>query len=131
MTDTHVLVVDDQANVRQLLLDALEQLEVPSESAANGLVALQRIQDAPPKAIILDLMMPEMDGFSLITRLQGDRRLRHIPIIVMSAAFAGDPDRYYFLPGVVAVMNKTDFSISTFRELLLKAGIVTGIQSAV
>jgi CheY-like chemotaxis protein len=119
----YVLVVDDSPDVQQLVLDVLETYGISGQTADDGQEALSMIAESRPMAIILDLMMPVMDGFTTLTRLQTDPKNRNIPIILLSALVGTDPSLYK-LPGVVGVMQKGDFSIEGFRYLLAQAGVM-------
>jgi DNA-binding response OmpR family regulator len=81
MTKT-VLVVDDKAGVRQLITDYLSEQGFRIVTAANGRDALYAARHEAPDAILLDLMMPEMDGFQF---LQAYRRERSVPVIILTA----------------------------------------------
>ncbi|MGH2442823.1 MAG: response regulator, partial [Chloroflexota bacterium] len=83
--DMPVLVVEDDPAVREMLRRTMENAGWPVVEAANGREGLDRVRETRPQAIILDLMMPEMDGFTFVDELQKDRRQRSIPIIVVTA----------------------------------------------
>jgi CheY-like chemotaxis protein len=117
----YVLVVDDNPEVHLLLQDILEMAGVKSQKAYNGEQALKIVAENPPAAIILDLMMPVMDGFNTLAHLQGSRSSRKIPVILLSA-IADYDHRMQSLPGVVGVMCKARFSIENLLTLLVKAG---------
>ncbi len=119
----YVLVVDDSPDVQQLVLDVLSTYGITGQKAGDGQEALDIIAEDQPLAIVLDLMMPIMDGFTTLTHLQADPKKRHIPIILLSALVGTDPSLYR-LPGVVGVMQKGDFSIEGFRYLLAQAGVM-------
>lgn len=80
-----VLVVDDEQQNRMLLRDPLEAFGYRVEEAENGMQALQKIAMHPPDVILLDLMMPNMDGFEVCRRLKGDTKTAHIPILMVTA----------------------------------------------
>jgi DNA-binding response OmpR family regulator len=77
-----ILVVDDKANVRQLLNDYLTEQGFRVVVAANGRDALYAARHENPDAILLDIMMPEMDGYEF---LQHYRRERSVPVIIITA----------------------------------------------
>jgi DNA-binding response OmpR family regulator len=77
-----VLVVDDKANVRQLLHDYLTEQGFRVVTATNGREALYAARAEMPDAILLDIMMPEMDGYEF---LQEYRRERAVPVIIITA----------------------------------------------
>ncbi len=77
-----ILVVDDKANVRQLLDDYLTQQGFHVVTATNGREALYAARQENPDAILLDIMMPEMDGFQF---LEHYRREKSVPVIILTA----------------------------------------------
>jgi CheY-like chemotaxis protein len=83
-----ILIVDDDAGIRQLLLLFLEHKGYTAKTVANGLEALNQLQtDQPlPRLILLDLMMPVMDGATFRQTQLSDSRIAAIPVVVLSAA---------------------------------------------
>jgi len=116
------LVVDDVADNRALLRTALEGDGWTVEEAGNGLEALDRLEQRRPDAILLDLMMPEMDGIQLVERLRTSERNRSIPVLVVTAKDITPMDRQRLSGGVHAIMQKgaVDLSelVSQTRSLL-------------
>lgn len=123
MTDSYMLVVDDDSNVRTLITDALTLFGFQVRAVRSGDEALEIVRAAPPRGIILDLMMPQMNGFSVLAHLQRETSSRGIPVIVLSALIDQAP-HVARLPGVAGVMCKGDFSMDGFRKLLVKAGLL-------
>jgi DNA-binding response OmpR family regulator len=78
-----VLVVDDEATVRYLLTHVLAHAGYSVEVATDGMAALERIQAGPCDLVILDLMMPGLDGWGVLECLKG--RESHPPVLVVSA----------------------------------------------
>jgi hypothetical protein len=83
--DLPVLVVDDDVEVRQLLRRMLEPEGYAVVEADNGRVALERLRDGTPAVVLLDLMMPEMDGFDFVAEFRRHAAWRAIPIVVITA----------------------------------------------
>lgn len=81
-----VLVVDDNEMNRDLLARRLSRQQHVVVTAENGREALEKMQTQPFDLVLLDIMMPEMNGFQVLERLKADDTLRHIPVIVISAA---------------------------------------------
>ena len=79
-----VLVVDDDTEIRQLLCKMLSMMGYHPFEAVNGLDALDRVQEKIPDAMILDVMMPKMDGITLCKALRKDASTANIPIIMLS-----------------------------------------------
>ncbi len=80
-----VLVVDDDEANRTLLRDSLETHGYDIIEAENGEQALQKVEQRPPDVILLDVMMPRMDGFEVCRRLKKDPGTAHIPILMVTA----------------------------------------------
>jgi adenylate cyclase len=81
-----LLVVDDDEANRDMLARRLARLGYTVALAENGRVALDRIAAQPFDLVLLDIMMPELDGYGVLRRLKSDDALRHIPVIVLSAS---------------------------------------------
>jgi len=80
-----ILVVDDDPDILEALSEILEAEGFEIRRARNGKEALDRLEPDPPKLILLDLMMPVMDGWEFAQRLRTKTHLPRIPIIVLSA----------------------------------------------
>jgi GAF domain-containing protein/CheY-like chemotaxis protein len=80
-----ILVVDDDPDLRELLRRTLEREGYPVLEAADGRSALARIEERLPGLILLDLMMPHMNGFELLTELRARPEWRGIPMVVVTA----------------------------------------------
>jgi len=101
-----VLLVDDEDSTRQGLRVALEQDGWRVAEAANGKVALGQMVEAAPDAIILDLMMPEMDGFEFVDALRDHPDWRDVPVLVLTAKDLTDEERRRLNGGVERILQK-------------------------
>jgi two-component system, chemotaxis family, chemotaxis protein CheY len=81
-----VLVVDDDLDIRSVVDELLTYEGYQVKTAGNGRDALAILKGWRPRLIVLDLMMPIMDGWSFLAKQRLSRTLRHIPVIVMSAS---------------------------------------------
>jgi len=106
---TRVLVVEDDAIQRERMLGWLEGPQWTVREAENGRVALKRIQETKPDVILLDLMMPEMDGFAVVAALQKETGWQDIPVIVITARDLDVKDRERLNSGVQSVLVKERF----------------------
>jgi CheY-like chemotaxis protein len=86
------------------------------QQAANGREALERLQEGKPDLILLDLMMPEMDGFQLVATLQKEPAWRDIPVIVITALDLDPEDRARLNSGVETVLVKDAFQPAELVE---------------
>ncbi len=80
-----ILVIDDDFTNRTLLVTNLKEAGYHVEPAEDGQQALELLAAAPFDVVLLDLLMPGIDGFEVLTRMKADAGLRHIPVIVISA----------------------------------------------
>jgi CheY-like chemotaxis protein len=120
--DLPVLVVDDDPEIRQLLRRMLEPAGYTVEEAANGRMALERLAASPPGVILLDLMMPEMDGFELVAELRRHETWRAIPVVVITAKDLTRADQERLNGYVHAILQKGAYSrdelLAEVRELV-------------
>ncbi len=80
-----ILIVDDEPLNVDYLEQELEALGFVTESAADGVQALERVASTPPDLVLLDVMMPELDGISVLRTLKADPETRLIPVVLMTA----------------------------------------------
>ena len=116
-----ILVVDDEESIRSLLCQELGDAGYNVEEAANGKEALARIRANKPDLIILDVMMPEMNGFEVASILKNDPQTMDIPIIILS--IVQDKARGFRI-GVDRYLTKPIDSAELFAEVgtLLEQG---------
>jgi Response regulator containing CheY-like receiver, AAA-type ATPase, and DNA-binding domains len=81
-----VLIVDDEPFNVDYLQQELEDLGYQIITAFNGQEALDKIKSQQPDLVLLDLMMPVLDGFAVLSEMKADNVLRDIPVIIVSAA---------------------------------------------
>ena len=124
-----ILVVDDEPEIATLLRFVLEQDGHAVVSAVHGVDALDKLGVEPPdparalpNLIVLDIMMPVMDGYQLNMRLQSHPRTKEIPILVLTAKGQKMRDLFEMAPNVAAYVQKP-FDPKMLRELI--SGILT------
>jgi PAS domain S-box-containing protein len=118
------LVVEDDAPTRGVLRQMLEREGWSVQEAENGAAALERVAAGAPHLILLDLMMPEVDGFEFVERLRQHEAWRAIPVVVVTAMDLTQEDRQRLSGRVAQVLQKGD---RTGEELLREIGrLVTG-----
>jgi two-component system cell cycle response regulator DivK len=90
-----ILIVEDVEMNRDLLVQLLED-DYEVVEAVNGKQGLEKAEQEKPDLILLDISLPEMDGWEVTQKIQANAALKHIPIIAVTAhAMAGDEDRAY------------------------------------
>ena len=82
---TKVLVAEDETRIREVLVDILTDDGYEVAEAINGRIALEKVQEERPDIILLDVMMPELDGFQVLKQLSSDQATRSIPVIMVTA----------------------------------------------
>lgn len=117
-----VLVVDDDTDALTIVTSMLENNGYAVKTAVDGRAAMEIISHSKPSAIILDLMLPEMDGFEVAHRLQLNPRWRDIPVVLLTARDLSNEERAVLNFHNTHILQKGNFS----REDLL-----TEIQTAI
>src|SRR5215510_8251931 len=118
-----VLVVDDVPENRDLLVRRLQRLGINEiEQAANGVEALAAIERRNFDLVLLDIMMPELDGFGVLERLKANGRVNDLPIVVISALSEIEP--------VVRCveLGAEDFIFKPFNPTLLRARVLASLE---
>jgi len=105
-----VLLVEDDITTRQMMRRMLEKEGWTVEEAENGRIALERVARKPPLLILLDLMMPEMDGCQFVTEVRKQAAWRSIPIVVVTAKDLTPEDRRCLSGSVQQILEKGAYS---------------------
>jgi CheY-like chemotaxis protein len=106
-----VLVIEDDAATRDVMRRTLEKEGWLVAEAENGLVALDWLVEARPHLILLDLMMPEMDGFEFVAALRQEPDWRSIPVVVLTAKDVTEEDRLRLNSSVEKIIQKGGYSL--------------------
>ncbi len=109
-----ILVVDDDPNIRELLLQELTETGYQVRLASNGREAIRLVREERPDLVLLDVMMPEMNGFDVAAVLKNDPQTMDIPIVILS--IVQDRDRGFRL-GVDRYLTKPIDTDLLFREI--------------
>jgi adenylate cyclase len=117
-----ILIVDDEPINIDLLEQELEHLHYATVTAADGEQALERLANEPFDLVLLDIMMPKLDGYRALSRIKADPELRHIPVIMISALSE--------LDSVVRCieLGAEDHLPKPFEPVLLKARISASLE---
>ncbi|MCY1056514.1 response regulator [Nannocystis sp. SCPEA4] len=105
-----VLVVDDEPDIRELLRRLAERAQWSVREAANGREAIGALRTAIPDVVLLDLMMPEVDGFEVIQTMRAEPGWRDIPVIVITACELTASEAEFLHAGVHRVLRKGSYS---------------------
>ena len=117
-----ILIVDDEPFNVDFLEQELDDLGYQTLSAQDGLKALEIVRTGTIDLVLLDIMMPLMDGFEVLTKMKADEVLQHIPVIVISAM----SDMNSIVRGIE--LGAEDFLPKPFDEVLLQARIGSALE---
>jgi CheY-like chemotaxis protein len=124
-----VLVVEDDADTRDMLRRMLTKENWAVTEASNGRVALERVAESQPELILLDLMMPEMDGCAFLETLRHQDAWRSIPVVVVTAKDLTPEDRQRLNGYVEQILQKGAYSHEELLheiQLLIAACVRSG-----
>ncbi len=113
----NVLIVEDDADARKLMRRLFEKEGWTVAEAENGSVALAAIESSPPSLVLLDLMMPVMDGFEFIQQLRSRSTGRDIPVVVHTAKDLTNQDRQRLRGSVDNVLQKGGHTNEVVKEV--------------
>lgn len=119
LEDLSVLIVDDNQLNRMVLKKFMDRWNVASDSAENGKIALDKLRKESFDIVLLDLQMPEMDGYEMAKVMSGDQKLKSVPIIAISA------DTISNVYEKVIASGMDDFITKPFNPDELKSKIYT------
>lgn len=116
-----ILVVDDERSNLDVLTFILKN-QYSVQVAKSGAVALKRARDQKPDLILLDIMMPDMDGFEVLAELKAQDETRHIPVIFITGLARVEDEEKGFLLGAV------DYILKPFNTSIVKARVRTHMR---
>ncbi len=117
-----VLVVDDNEANREVLSRHLQRMGCAVSTAAHGRAAMQMLRAEPVDLVLLDVMMPEMDGYEVLAQIKASDSLRHLPVIMISALDQMDAVVRCIQAGAA------DFLSKPFEPVLLRARVAACIE---
>ena len=117
-----ILIVDDEPHILKMLESRLKSMGYEVSCASDGNEAIAKVKKDPPDLIIMDVIMPSLNGFEACNRLKNDTDYKHIPIILLTAK-ATESDRFWGTEsGADAYVTKPYHA----EELLEKVKILIG-----
>jgi signal transduction histidine kinase/CheY-like chemotaxis protein len=120
-----ILIVEDDPPTREMIYRTLEKDGWKLAEAENGRIALQRVSETIPNLILLDLMMPEMDGFQFLSELRKNEQWRGIPVIVVTAKELTPAERQQLNAQVEQILQKGSYErdklLEEVRELVKRS----------
>ena len=116
---TRVLFVDDNPVVMTVYRSGLSMAGFTVETADDGETALAMAAAATPDVIVLDLMLPIIDGFEVLRRVRADPQLMHVPVLVFSNSYTSERTNELWSAGATQVLPKATMTPKKLSELLL------------
>jgi len=123
-SSSRVLIVEDEPVMREMLHRLLQKEGWQTLEAENGREGLEKLAQTPPDLILLDLMMPEMDGFQFILELRRQTQFSHIPVVVITAMNLTETDRAFLNTSVEQTLQKGAYTrdelLYQVRDLVMR-----------
>jgi CheY-like chemotaxis protein len=116
-----ILIVEDDPAVSTMLLKLFKTYRYQTVLAEDGLEALSAIRREKPDLIVLDVLLPGMDGFKVCRMIKYDRQLKQIPVVFLTSRMTPDDERLAFQCGADAFVtkaSKTEVILSEIKRLL-------------
>jgi diguanylate cyclase (GGDEF)-like protein len=135
-----ILVVDDEEHIRKIIKFQLEKAGYIVDTAVNGVEALKAVEAAHPDLVLLDLMMPKMDGYEVCRQLKSNYQTNHIPIIMVTAkadlenklqGFEDGANDYIAKPFAVTELLVRVRNVLQWSQLQRQANPLTGLPGNV
>src|SRR5438093_2348041 len=101
-----VLIIEDDPIIAHIYKNRLEKEGYRAEIAADGQSGFYRIHEAPPDVVLLDLMLPKMNGVDILKKIRAESRFAKTPVIVFTNAYVPNMINESFQAGATLVFNK-------------------------
>jgi signal transduction histidine kinase/CheY-like chemotaxis protein len=120
-SERRVLIIDDQGSARYILTRLIQDFPFIVRQATNGVEGLRMAKEINPAFIFLDLNMPDISGFEVLSRLKADPMMRGIPVAIVTSLALNDLERGR-LKDACGILRKSELSRDRIAQLLAKAG---------
>jgi hypothetical protein len=115
-----ILVVEDDLDLARVMTTALEGHGIRTLHATSGSEAIALCRQHEPSLLVLDLALPDMDGFAVVSSLREITALSHIPLLVYSALDVGSADRSRLQLGPTEFLTKSRCSLAEFKDHVVR-----------
>ena len=115
-----VLIVEDEQSMQRALKNKLEHAGYTVHAAADGEEALASLRDIKPDLVLLDLIMPKMDGISVLRQMKGDDRLRAVPVVILTNLSSGDKVAEAMQLGTFDFLVKANYSLDDVLKKVIE-----------
>lgn len=125
-----VLVVDDDPDSRRVAAQFLSEARLRVREASDGESALVEMHRSRPDVVVLDLMMPVLDGFGVLATMRADSALAGVPVVVLTAKSLTEAERIFLARTAVKVLQKGEHRLADVAALVLRAAERTQREGA-
>lgn len=108
-----ILIIEDEQTLIKAMLDSFEGEKYEIEVAVDGEEGWQKAQEFKPDIVLLDLILPKMDGFTLLSKIKEDKELKDVPVVILTNL--SDVTERCTELGAVECMVKSDESVDSIR----------------
>jgi CheY-like chemotaxis protein len=116
-----VLVVDDDPDSRRVAFQFLTEAGLRVRESSDGESALVEMHRRSPDVVVLDLMMPVLDGFGVLATMRADPVLSSVPVVVLTAKSLSEAERQFLSRSAVRVLQKGEYRLADVAALVLRA----------
>ena len=106
MTAKRILLIDDEASILTVARIGLKRAGWSVITAGSGKEGIAKAETEQPEAIVLDVMMPEMDGLETLKQIQNNPQIKHIPVIFLTAKVQKADRRHFYASGIKGFITK-------------------------
>ena len=118
-------MVDDDADSRRVAARFLGEARLHVREAADGESALVEMRRDPPDVVVLDLMMPVLDGFGVLATMRADPSLAALPVVVLTAKSLTEAERRFLSRTAVRILQKGEHRLADVAALVMRAAART------
>lgn len=111
-----ILIVEDELSMQRALKNKLEQTGYTVATAADGMAAMSALRDAKPDLVLLDLIMPKLDGISVLRDIKKDENLQNVPVIILTNLSTGDKVAEAMQLGTFDFLVKANYSLEDVHK---------------
>jgi len=115
-----ILIVDDEKLIVQVLTQKLQEAGFSTEAAFDGEEALSKVNQSKPDLILLDIIMPKLDGISMLKRLKADEKTKDIPVIILTNLYSDKKVVEAIRSGGTDYLIKVDYTLPEIVERITK-----------
>ena len=107
----HILIVEDELSMQRAMKNKLEQAGYKVSTASDGAQGLEKIRADRPDLVLLDLIMPKLDGISVLRDVKGDDKLKSLPVVILTNLSTGDKVAEAMQLGTFDFLVKANYSL--------------------